>query len=70
MADGSSGIRAFLGRCTYAGTSGAVWIALGVTFFVIGISRPSGAYIGLGAAFLVLGLRRVTRRRRYRQENR
>jgi hypothetical protein len=67
MADGSSGIRAILRRRTYAGTSGTVWIALAVTFLVMGISRPSGAYIGLGAAFLVLGLRRV-KRRRYRQD--
>lgn len=69
MADGSAGIRAILSRCSYAATSGAIWIALGVTFLVMGISRPSGAYIGLAAAFLVLGLRRVTRRQ-YRQENR
>jgi hypothetical protein len=41
----------------------AVWIALGIVFLVIGMSRPSGAFIGLGAAFLAIALTRKRRRR-------
>jgi hypothetical protein len=38
-------------------------ITLGIVFLVIGISRPSGAFIGLGAAFLAIALARKRRRR-------
>jgi len=41
----------------------AAWLTLGIVFLVIGMSRPSGAFIGLGAAFLVIA---ITRKRRSR----
>jgi len=48
-----------LKRCTdaSANTNGTVWIALGITFFALGISASSNSYLGIGLAFLVIGAR-------------
>jgi len=41
----------------------AVWLTVGIVFLVLGISRPSGAFIGLGVAFLAIAITRKRRRR-------
>jgi hypothetical protein len=40
----------------------AVWITLGIVFLVLGISRPSGAFLGLGVAFLAIAMTRKRKR--------
>ena len=63
MASDTTSSKGFLQRCVDASSSGTAWITLGIVFFVLGITRRSGAFIGLGAAFLAIGLRRKTRNR-------
>jgi hypothetical protein len=64
LSDNVNSRKGFLERCAELSRSGAVWVALGVAFLVLGISSSSGAYIGLGAAFLAIGIGRTLRRRR------
>jgi hypothetical protein len=66
LPDDLSHSKGFLERCADASARGTVWIALGVAFFVLGVTSSSGAYIGLGAAFLAIGVSRAARWRRHR----
>ena len=65
-----------LAACVAVFLAGAVWLYLqshdtratdtgvmGIVFFVLGMSRPSGAFIGLGAAFIAIAITRKRRRR-------
>jgi hypothetical protein len=55
--------KGFLQHCADAARGGSVWLAVGIVFFVLGMSRPSGAFIGLGAAFIAIAITRKRRRR-------
>ena len=57
----TSHVSGLLKRCSAATNTREVWFALGITFLILGLMRPSGAFIGLGAAFLAIG---ITRKRR------
>jgi hypothetical protein len=62
MTNGSSGIKRWLTRCSAATDTGDAWLALGITFLVLGVARPSGGFIGVGVAFLALGIAKRRKR--------
>jgi hypothetical protein len=61
MTSGRSNVGGFWKRCSAATNTREAWLALGITFLVLGFLRPSGAFIGLGAAFLAIGAVRKRR---------